>query len=118
MVVASYLGWISAFMADKKWVRNIPALFHTATTKSSRPNLNRSSRPNSILEAWSCTLRKRSGDAGLRDLDGAVVRTFAQGEEEARALEREFEGWPAESVVAVQIGNSASWPAVLLALWR
>ncbi|HEV7401819.1 MAG TPA: class I adenylate-forming enzyme family protein, partial [Chthoniobacteraceae bacterium] len=75
-------------------------------------------RPNSILAAWEKTLRLRAPDAALRDDSGIVLRTFSDVETEARALGRELAIFQDGAVVAVQIGNSASWPAVLLALWR
>lgn len=49
---------------------------------------------------------------------GAVLRTFRDIEREAVDLERLFSDVPAHSVVAVQIGNSERWPALLLALVR
>ena len=48
---------------------------------------------------------------------GAVVRTFADIEAEAQERGRGAGAFAGEgAVVAVQLGNSASWPAVLLAL--
>ncbi len=76
-------------------------------------------RTNPILHAWSATLRRRADDPAVRDVEGAVVRTFADIEAEARSVEEELAPAAGEgAVVAAQLGNSASWPAVVLALWR
>lgn len=47
-----------------------------------------------------------------------VLRTFADIETEAEDCARGFGHLPPRSVVAVQLGNSERWPAVLLALFR
>jgi len=71
-----------------------------------------------LLALWTRTLARRSGEAAVLAADGNVLRTFTEVEAEAN----EWRGWlcnlPARSVVAVQIGNSPSWPAVFLALLR
>jgi acyl-CoA synthetase (AMP-forming)/AMP-acid ligase II len=50
--------------------------------------------------------------------DGQTLRTFQGIELEAQELAGRFSTLAAGSVVAVQIGNSARWPAVVLALFR
>lgn len=77
-----------------------------------------STSPDSLVEAWA--LRSHSAQrAAIFDTSGEVLRTFLQIEEEARdfdqTLLREFR--PGE-VIAIQIGNHAAWPALLLACLR
>lgn len=73
---------------------------------------------NALLAAWKLTVARRANDPAVWSAAGSVLRTFAEIEQEARELEAMFSEWPAHSVVAVQIGNSERWPAVLLALFR
>ena len=81
-----------------------------------------------LVEAWEDTLRARDGRALEREGEapaaifntrGEVLRTFAQIEGEAcdfeQTLLREFQ--PGQ-VIAIQIGNHAAWPALLLACLR
>jgi acyl-CoA synthetase (AMP-forming)/AMP-acid ligase II len=74
----------------------------------------KSSHPDSLVEAWASHGFKQN--AAIFDTCGVVLRTFAQIEEEARGFEetllREFR--PGE-VIAIQLGNHAAWPALLLA---
>lgn len=49
---------------------------------------------------------------------GTIARTFGDIEQEAAAVEGILAGLGEGGVVAVQIGNQPSWPAVLLALFR
>jgi len=77
----------------------------------------KSTRPDSLVEAWASLGFKQN--AAISDTNGVVLRTFAQIEEEARGFEetllREFR--PGE-VIAIQWGNHAAWPALLLACLR
>ena len=76
-----------------------------------------------LVEAWEETLRARDGKGGHRaaifNTKGEVLRTFAQVEGESRDFEQTVlhEFRPGE-VVAIQIGNHAAWPALLLACLR
>ena len=78
----------------------------------------KSTRPDSLAEAWA-SLAGLEQHAAIFDTNGFVLRTFGQIEEEARGFEetllREF--GPGE-VVAIQLGNHAAWPALLLACLR
>jgi long-chain acyl-CoA synthetase len=78
----------------------------------------KSPSPDSLVEAWA-SLPDCEQRAAIFDTRGDVLRTFAQIEEEARDFEqtllREFR--PGE-VIAIQVGNHAAWPALLLACLR
>ncbi len=76
-----------------------------------------SSSQNPLLFRWDQVL-KASGSRPAISNPGTVLRTFAQIDEEARALQSRLQLFPAHSVIAVQIGNSVSWPALLIALFR
>lgn len=71
-----------------------------------------------LLAAWEQTLARKPEKAAVLAGSGEVERTFAGVDEEANTLARRWCDTPARSVVAVQIGNSPSWPAVFLALLR
>lgn len=73
---------------------------------------------NALLESWKSTLAKGGNARAVVAPSGETIRTFAEIEAESQKWQREFSGLPAGAVVAVQIGNSAAWPAVLLALFR
>lgn len=78
----------------------------------------KSSNSDPLLAAWA-SLSHTTGKAAIFDTSGRVLRTFAQIELEAVHFEKELlrELTP-NAVVAVQIGNHPSWPALLLSLWR
>jgi long-chain acyl-CoA synthetase len=81
-----------------------------------------------LAEAWEETLRARDGRAlegegedraAIFNTRGEVLRTFAQIEAEARDFEQTLLGkFRAGEVIAIQIGNHAAWPALLLACLR
>jgi long-chain acyl-CoA synthetase len=73
-----------------------------------------------LVEAWEKTLGGRALErAAVFGTKGQVLRTFPQIEEETRGFEqtllRKFR--PGE-VIAIQVGNHAAWPALLLACLR
>jgi acyl-CoA synthetase (AMP-forming)/AMP-acid ligase II len=72
-----------------------------------------------LLEAWKETLRTHRQDTAILEPQGKSGRSFAEIEEEARAFEssllRQFQEG---EVIAIQIGNDPSWPALLLACLR
>jgi long-chain acyl-CoA synthetase len=78
----------------------------------------KSTGADSLVEAWA-SISHLEQKAAIFDTRGQVLRTFAQIEEEARDFEQTLlrELRPAD-VVAVQIGNHAAWPALLLACLR
>lgn len=76
-----------------------------------------------LVEAWEETLPARAGRAleraAIFNTRGEVLRTFAQIEEEARDFEQTLlDEFRPGGVVAIQIGNHAAWPALLLASLR
>lgn len=73
---------------------------------------------NPILTAWQQTLSRCGQRPAIFSPQGAVLRTFAEIGLEAMKIARLFDNVPANSVVAVQIGNSELWPELVLALWR
>ncbi len=79
----------------------------------------KSAGPDALLQAWEKILRARTQDAAVLDPSGKVLRSFAGIEAEARGfvagILRDFR---AGEVIAIQAGNHAAWPALLLACLR
>ena len=73
---------------------------------------------NALLSAWRGTLARRGSRPAVLAASGEVLRTFAGIEAEAVDCARGLGHLAPRSVVAVQLGNSERWPAVLLALFR
>ena len=73
---------------------------------------------NALLGAWEKTRKERGATPAIFATNGSVLRTFDAIEEEARQLASLVAPFSSGSVIAVQIGNSPSWPAVLLSLFR
>ncbi len=63
-------------------------------------------------------MQRRGAAAAVLSVEGKKVRSFEDIERESRTLAPLLEPFPARSVMAVQIGNDARWPALLLALFR
>jgi acyl-CoA synthetase (AMP-forming)/AMP-acid ligase II len=77
-------------------------------------------RDDVLLAAWSRTLAQRANEAAIFDTRREIVCSFAQIEERAhffvnQSALSEFD--PGE-VIAIQIGNHADWPALLIACLR
>lgn len=74
---------------------------------------------DALVVAWAATLARFDDQPAIFDRCGEVSRTFAQIEDEAQHfaddLLRELQPG---AVVAIQIGNHPSWPALLLACLR
>lgn len=70
---------------------------------------------DAILAAWKLTLATRAADAAIFSPRGEVLRTFGDIGSEANTLAEKLARIPPGSVVAIQIGNSEHWPALLLA---
>jgi long-chain acyl-CoA synthetase len=74
---------------------------------------------DSLAEAWKNTSPAREREGAIFDTQGNALRIFAQIEEEAcdfeQTLLREFRSG---EVIAIQVGNHPSWPALLLACLR
>jgi acyl-CoA synthetase (AMP-forming)/AMP-acid ligase II len=73
---------------------------------------------NAILAAWRQTLARRGEQPAILDDSGRVLRRFSEIETEAGEMAASLSGLTAHSVIALQLGNSPLWPAVLLALFR
>lgn len=73
---------------------------------------------NPLLAAWSETLARSGDRPAIFAEDGKVLREFAGIEREAQVLETRLLEFPERTVIALQIGNSPVWPALLIALWR
>lgn len=73
---------------------------------------------NAILAAWEKTLGESRDAPAILSADLQVLRTFADIKSEAETFFEKLVAFESGSVVALQIGNSPSWPAVLLACWR
>jgi len=73
---------------------------------------------NPILAAWQSTRDCRGDAPAILSADGTVLRSFTGIEREALEFQPLFEGLPAGAPVAVQFGNNARFPALLIALWR
>ena len=72
-----------------------------------------------LLAAWSETLGRRAGAPAISDPGGRILCRF----EEVEELSRDYESaalreMRAGEILAVQIGNHAHWPALLLATLR
>ena len=74
---------------------------------------------NDLLLAWRAIRGRRAGDGAIFNGRGELLRTFADIEQEAERFEQgNLAGFEPGVVVAIQIGNHSSWPALLLACWR
>ncbi len=71
-----------------------------------------------LLERWE-TILARKGDApAIFNTRGQINRTFRAIDEYARKFESKIDRFAAGSVIAVQIGNHADWPSILIACLR
>ncbi len=78
----------------------------------------KSTGPDSLVEAWA-SLSHFEQKAAIFDTRGPVLRTFAQIEEEARDFQQTLlRGFRHGQAIAIQVGNHAAWPALLLACLR
>jgi len=78
----------------------------------------KSTGPDSLVEAWT-SLSHFGRKAAIFDTKGHVLRTFAQIEEEARDIQQTLlSGFRHGQAIAIQVGNHAAWPALLLACLR
>jgi long-chain acyl-CoA synthetase len=71
-----------------------------------------------LLTAWEQTVARRHREPAILIPSGEVARSFQAIDAEANELIERWKGVPARAAVAVQIGNSPSWPAVFVALLR
>lgn len=73
---------------------------------------------NAILNRWAGTLERRCPQAAVLGPDGSVERTFADIEREAGEWSARLERWEPGTVVGMQVGNSPTWPALVLGAMR
>ena len=71
-----------------------------------------------LLKAWGKTLAGKGDGAALLAASGEVSRTFNDIERQARELAGKVDIFKPGNVVAIQIGNHADWPSILLACLR
>ena len=72
-----------------------------------------------LLEAWARTLSRRGDDPAILDPHGAVVFCFGEIEKLSQRYEGNLAGQlEAGEILAIQLGNHAHWPALLLACLR
>lgn len=87
-------------------------------SQSSKNNSLGKGEENPILRRWAEIVGKRGPETAILACDGAVLRTFDQIETEARQMADYFSEVPVGRLVSCQIGNSAAFPAFILAAWR
>jgi long-chain acyl-CoA synthetase len=71
-----------------------------------------------LLKAWEKTLAGKGDGAAILATNDAVLRTFHDIERQARELAGKIDIFKPGNVVAIQIGNHADWPSILLACLR
>ena len=71
-----------------------------------------------LLKAWEKTLAGKGDGAAILVANGEVSRTFDDIEQRARELAGKIDIFKPGNVVAIQIGNHADWPSILLACLR
>jgi acyl-CoA synthetase (AMP-forming)/AMP-acid ligase II len=71
-----------------------------------------------LLKAWEKTLAGKGDWAAILATNGEVSRTFDDIEQQARELAGKIDILKPGNVVAIQIGNHADWPSILLACLR
>lgn len=71
---------------------------------------------DALLRRWEKTLQHRDDDPAIFDTHGEALRTFAAIEQEAQDFRTHLLADVAPGqIVAIQVGNHPSWPALLLA---
>lgn len=72
-----------------------------------------------LLRAWAETLRRHEKVSAIFDPQRRILSRFVEVEELSRSYEEEIlNGMRAGEILALQIGNHAHWPALLLACLR
>jgi acyl-CoA synthetase (AMP-forming)/AMP-acid ligase II len=71
-----------------------------------------------LLEAWEKTLAGKGDGAAILATNGDVSRTFHDIEQQAREFAGQIDIFEPRNIVAIQIGNRADWPSILLACLR
>ena len=73
---------------------------------------------DALITAWEKTLARKADAPAIFDTRGAVLRTFREVEENARAIQKTITERTAGDLFAIDIGNRPEWPAMLLACLR
>ncbi len=73
---------------------------------------------DALLESWGRTLSLKRAAPAIFNTRGGIVRTFQGIETRAREFEPKLRPFDAGNVVAIQIGNHADWPSLLIACLR
>lgn len=88
------------------------------TDQLSREGKSCNRENNPILRRWDEVVATRKRSGAIFAPDGTEERTFASIEEEAKRWTDRLARQSVSGAVSLQIGNSAEWPAILLAVWR
>ncbi len=75
-------------------------------------------KKNALLSEWEKTLVRRADAAAVYSTQREVLRSFADIEAEARQFEAALAEFQRGDVIAIQIGNSPQWPALVIACMR
>src|SRR5882724_3889293 len=73
---------------------------------------------DALLERWETILARKGDGPAIFNTRGQINRTFRAIDEHARKFESKIDRFAAGSVIAVQIGNHADWPSILIACLR
>ena len=71
-----------------------------------------------LLEAWEKTVARKRGAAAVFATSGEVLRTFGEIEQRTHDLLPSSDVLHEREVLAVQIGNHADWPSILIGCLR
>ena len=80
--------------------------------------MSSATKNNALLARWADTLKWYGSRPAVLAASGEVTRTFSDIENESLRFVEELDVFASGSVVAIQIGNSVHWPALLLAMMR
>jgi long-chain acyl-CoA synthetase len=86
--------------------------------KASSESEPRNKENNPVLRRWEQVAADRKHEPAIFATDGTILRTFLWIEEEAKRWIDRLTRQTQRGAVALQIGNGAEWPAILLAVWR
>jgi long-chain acyl-CoA synthetase len=96
---------------------NLGLHFRVENFQSSKDSDLGNPENNPILDRFAAVRSGRGGEGAVFHPDGTVARTFSQLNEEADRWVETL-GEARGGFVGLQMGNSPSWPAVLLGAWR
>ena len=73
---------------------------------------------DTLLKRWEANLARKGDAPAVFNTRGEVKRTFREIDKRARDFESKIHRFDAGAVIAVQIGNHADWPSILIACFR